>query len=79
MEGKGSLMKRLSRSSFARRTSFVGARLSSSTFRPVVCARVLFGLNRPIGQSLIRALRHIIKFDPGLLIKSSDLRVNPGP
>ncbi len=26
------------------------------------------GLQRPIGQSLIRALRHIIEFDSGLLI-----------
>jgi hypothetical protein len=32
------------------------------------------GLKRPIGQSLIRALRHIIEFDSGLLIRHLDLR-----
>jgi hypothetical protein len=62
-----------------RHTSFVGAGLRSSTRITPWFTRVQFGLNRPIGQSLIRALRHIIKFDSGLLIKSSDLRVNPGP
>ena len=29
------------------------------------------GLKRPIGQSLIRALRHIVEFDSGLLIRLS--------
>jgi len=38
----------------------------------------LFGLHRPIGQSLIRAHWHIIEFDSGLLIRLSDLRGYPG-
>ena len=38
----------------------------------------LGGLKRPNGQSLIRALRHIIKFDSGLLIRHLDLRLTPG-
>jgi len=42
---------------------------------PSFLTRVLVGLTRPIGQSLIRSLPHIIEFDSGLLIKSSDLRV----
>ena len=72
-------MKSLSRSLVAGRTSFVGVGVQlSNLFTPVVCTRALFGLNRPVGQSLIRALRHIIEFDSGLLIKSSDLQVYPG-
>ena len=35
------------------------------------------GLERPIGQSLIRALRHIIEFDSGLLIRHLDLDTAP--
>lgn len=38
-----------------------------------VLDRSSFGLKRPNGQSLIRALRHIINFDSGLLIRHLDL------
>ena len=51
----------------------------SNPDRPLVYARVLLGLNRPICQSLTRALRHIIEFYSGLLIKSSDLQPRPEP
>jgi hypothetical protein len=73
-------MKSLSRSILPDAPLYRGGELSSFNLRThLFCARVLFGLNRPIGQSLIRALRHIIEFDSGLLIRLSDLRLRPGP
>jgi hypothetical protein len=71
-------MKSLSRPLSRCTSSQVGRGWSNHLHAPLFVTRVLFGLSRPIGQSLIRALRHIIEFDSGLLIKSSDLQVYPG-
>jgi hypothetical protein len=76
--GPGSHEK-LVKVSVAKRTYFVGGEVELfNRITPIVFTRVLFGLNRPIGESLIRALRHIIEFDSGLLIRHLDLRLTPG-
>jgi hypothetical protein len=43
------------------------------THTPFVYDQSPYGLTRPNGQSLIRARRHIIKLDSGLLIRYLDL------
>jgi hypothetical protein len=55
-----------------------GVRLLLLNLMALFLTRVLVGLQRPIGQSLIRALRHIIEFDSGLLIRQFDLQLTPG-
>jgi hypothetical protein len=66
--------EKLVKVSVPKRTSFVGARLRFSTGSHRGFTRVLFGLDRPIGKSVIRALRHTIEFDSGLLIRHLDLQ-----
>jgi hypothetical protein len=70
-------MKSLSRSAGTCTSSIPGG-VGFSNRHSAVRDQSLVGLKRPNGQSLIRARRHIIEFDSGLLIRHLDLRLTPG-